>query len=88
VPEWCPKNHLCFPFPVAEFPSDLLEPFAGYFELGMHHEASDELDNLPAKLKMHPVVLGRGNKSPAVTNWRRCSSGSRVLCRCARVRDA
>jgi hypothetical protein len=35
----------------------LLEPFGGYLELGMFHQANDELENLPIELKTHPSVL-------------------------------
>lgn len=35
----------------------LLEPFTGYFHLGMFHEANDVLEALPVELKTHPKVL-------------------------------
>lgn len=35
----------------------MLEPFAGYFHLGMFHEANDALDDLPTEFKTHPKVL-------------------------------
>jgi hypothetical protein len=39
------------------FDDSLLEPFAGYFDLGVFHEANDELENLPNEVKAYPVVL-------------------------------
>jgi len=35
----------------------LLEPFVGYFDLGMLREAGEELENLPAEVKDDPMVL-------------------------------
>ncbi len=35
----------------------LLQPFYGYFELEMYESASEELENLPLKVKTHPTVL-------------------------------
>jgi tetratricopeptide (TPR) repeat protein len=37
--------------------ASLLQPFYGYLELKMYVEANDELEGLPTKLKVHPVVL-------------------------------
>jgi tetratricopeptide (TPR) repeat protein len=37
--------------------ASLLEPFYGYLELKMYLDANDELENLPAKVKVHPAIL-------------------------------
>ena len=42
---------------MTELPGEILEPFAGYLALGMYHEANNELESLPTKLKTHPAVL-------------------------------
>lgn len=36
---------------------DRLQPFIGYFDLGMYLEAGEELENLPLELKGHPLAL-------------------------------
>jgi tetratricopeptide (TPR) repeat protein len=39
------------------FDDSLLEPFVGYLDLGMFHEANEELEKLPPDAKSHPLVL-------------------------------
>jgi tetratricopeptide (TPR) repeat protein len=42
---------------MSDLPADILEPFDGYLDLGMHREANDELERLPIQFKIHPLVL-------------------------------
>jgi predicted Zn-dependent protease len=40
-----------------EFSVELLQPFLGYLDLQMFHEANDELESLPNEYKTRPEVL-------------------------------
>ncbi len=59
----------------------LLQPFCGYVELGMFTEANCELENLPADLKTHPVVLhGRLELLVAMKRWSLAAILGQSLC--------